>query len=73
MSKIYDALKRAEREREIVRDRGGRDNGHTGGAVAARNGQEVASIQLHASDRVLGANVFGGVARVSRDEVKSLH
>ena len=28
MSKIYDALKRAEREREIARDRGGRDNGH---------------------------------------------
>ena len=40
MSKIYDALKRAEREREIARDRGGRDDGHTVEPVAARNGHE---------------------------------
>lgn len=40
MSKIYDALKRAEREREGNRDRGGRDNGHPAVPVATRNGQE---------------------------------
>ena len=38
MSKIYDALKRAEREREIARDRGGRDDGHDSEPTAARNG-----------------------------------
>ena len=38
MSKIYDALKRAEREREIARDRGGRDDGHDIEPAAARNG-----------------------------------
>jgi capsular exopolysaccharide synthesis family protein len=40
VSKIYDALKRAEREREIARDRDGRDNGHTLEPVAATNGHE---------------------------------
>lgn len=42
MSKIYDALKRAEREREVALERGGRDNGHSvePAPVAARNGQE---------------------------------
>lgn len=40
MSKIYDALKRAEREREISRDRdrGTRENGHSVDARPARNG-----------------------------------
>ncbi|MEO8604599.1 MAG: CpsD/CapB family tyrosine-protein kinase [bacterium] len=39
MSKIYDALKRAERERESARDRG-RENGHSLDASAAQsNGQ----------------------------------
>jgi len=38
VSKIYDALKRAEREREIARDRGGRDDGHDIEPAAARNG-----------------------------------
>ena len=38
MSKIYDALKRAEREREIARDRGGRDDGHDIEPAAGRNG-----------------------------------
>lgn len=38
MSKIYDALKRAEREREISRDRGTRENGHSVDTRAARNG-----------------------------------
>lgn len=40
MSKIYDALKRAEREREIARDRGGRDDGHDIEPAASRNGQQ---------------------------------
>lgn len=40
MSKIYDALKRAEREREFARDRGGRENGHPVEARVAPNGQE---------------------------------
>jgi capsular exopolysaccharide synthesis family protein len=40
VSKIYDALKRAERERENARDRGGRGNGHSVEPVAARNGHE---------------------------------
>lgn len=40
MSKIYDALKRAEREREVARDRGVRENGHTAETRAAYNGQE---------------------------------
>jgi len=38
VSKIYDALKRAEREREISRDRGVRENGHSVDTRAARNG-----------------------------------
>jgi polysaccharide biosynthesis transport protein len=38
VSKIYDALKRAEREREISRDRGTRENGHSVDTRAARNG-----------------------------------
>lgn len=37
MSKIYDALKRAEREREMSRERG---NGHPVDALAPRSGQE---------------------------------
>ena len=40
MSKIYDALKRAEREREIARDRGGRDNGHPVEPITGRNGHQ---------------------------------
>lgn len=40
MSKIYDALKRAEREREIARDRDGRENGHSIEPVNARNGHD---------------------------------
>jgi capsular exopolysaccharide synthesis family protein len=40
VSKIYDALKRAEREREIARDRGGGDDSHEREPLAARNGQE---------------------------------
>ena len=40
MSKIYDALKRAEREREYSRDRGGRENGHSVETRAVHNGQE---------------------------------
>jgi len=39
VSKIYDALKRAEREREGARERGG-DNGHSAEPVAGRNGQQ---------------------------------
>lgn len=38
MSKIYDALKRAEREREIARDQG-RGNGYSSDPQPARNGQ----------------------------------
>ena len=38
MSKIYDALKRAEREREVSRDRGGRENGHSVDTRAGQNG-----------------------------------
>jgi len=42
VSKIYDALKRAEREREVARDRDGgeRDNGHSTAPAAAQNGHE---------------------------------
>jgi len=40
VSKIYDALKRAEREREIARDRGEPDDSRDTGAAGSRNGQE---------------------------------
>jgi succinoglycan biosynthesis transport protein ExoP len=40
VSKIYDALKRAEREREIAHDRDTRDNGRPIEPVQARNGHE---------------------------------
>jgi capsular exopolysaccharide synthesis family protein len=40
VSKIYDALKRAEREREITRDRGGREQTYDSGRVPSRNGKE---------------------------------
>jgi capsular exopolysaccharide synthesis family protein len=40
VSKIYDALKRAEREREIARDRGGREQVYDATPVPSRNGKE---------------------------------
>ncbi|MDX2169340.1 MAG: CpsD/CapB family tyrosine-protein kinase [Deltaproteobacteria bacterium] len=59
MSKIYDALKRAERERENARERGRETNGHSAEAPLARgDGQPQATGQEEDDYRRLRASLL---------------